>query len=667
MNDEATAETKTDRVRPYAGWLTARPEVVALSLLALTVLFGLQVLRVLVPGVVWLLGDRLSLGAIEAGGLMALVFLIAFLAGLLRRLLGDLPSVLVTAGGLGLMVLLIQILSGDPLINLILAMVGTALFVLFPPLYLRRVWLQGRLGMGHLALGLLVGLILDTAIHGGFGTYDVAWQTGLGPLLLTIFLVLAQWLLLGGMALSRNGAAAGTPGSIGIGVPRGRAFTWIAIGPFLFLQLVVFQNIARLAVLTGWPLPWAYGWTLLAQLIGLGAATMVLIWGRRMLWPWAVVCGLGLIAILVVPYGEGTVTTAILFLLGQVLLSLLMAFIFIGIGVSVQRPGFSGMTVANGLAMLILMLFLLAYYAGYDMTLPYSNVIIEPIAAFIVAACALSASLGPRWRTGVMGMAWLAPALAVLLLIVPLVGAVTWQEPTPVTGDGFPVRIMTYNLHNGFNTQGRLDVESLAQVIEDNDPDIVALQEISRGWLVSGRLDMLTWLSQRLDLPYVFGPTADPFWGNAILSRYPVLNVTEYELPPRNLFILRGLTVASIDLGDGDQIQVIATHFHHLEEDSGVRKVQSQFVVDLWDGAPATVFLGDLNAEPQHPEMGILRDAGLSDATTGKDGAELTFPSYDPEKRIDYIWVSPDLSTRDIKVPKSTASDHLPVMAEIYR
>jgi len=79
------------------------------------------------------------------------------------------------------------------------------------------------------------------------------------------------------------------------------------------------------------------------------------------------------------------------------------------------------------------------------------------------------------------------------------------------------------------------------------------------------------------------------------------------------------------------------------------------------------VFLGDLNAEPEAPEMDILRDAGLSDATTGEDDAESTFPSYDPEKRIDYIWVSPDLSTRDIEVPKSTASDHLPVMAEIYR
>jgi len=667
MNDKAMAEGKTDRVRPYVGWLADRPVLVELSLLALTVLFGLQVLRVLVPGVVWLLGDRMGLGAIEAGGLMALVFLIAFLAGALRRLLGDRLSVLVTAGGLGLMVLVIQIWSGDPLIDLVLAMVGTALFVLFPPLYLRRVWLQGRLAMGHAALGLLAGLILDTAIHGGFGTYDVAWQTGLGPLLLIIFLVLAQWILLGSMALSRNGTSAGMPGSIGIGVPRGRAFTWVAIGPFLFLQLVVFQNIARLAVLTGWPLPGAFGWTLLAQIIGLGAATMVLIWGRRMLWPWAVVCGLGLIAILVLPYAQNTLTTAILFLLGQLLLSLLMLLVFIGIGVSMQRPRFSGLTVANGLAMLILMLFLLAYYAVYDMTLPYPNVIIEPIAAFVVAACALGASLGPRWRTGVMSMAWLAPALAVILLIVPLVGVLTWRAPTPVTGDGFPVRIMTYNLHNGFNTQGRLDMESLAQVIEESDPDIVALQEVSRGWLVSGRLDMLTWLSQRLDLPYVFGPTADPFWGNAILSRYPVVEVTYHDLPPRDLFILRGFTAAVIDLRDGDHLQVIATHLHHVEEDSSIRKLQTEALVDFWDDATGTVLLGDLNAQPEDAEIEVLENAGMTDAMERPQDQEPTFPSYDPERRIDYIWVSPDLYTREVYVPQSTASDHLAVVTEVYR
>jgi len=102
MNDKAETASKTNRLLPGIGWLADRPLLIELSLLALTVLFGLQVLRVLVPGVVWLLGDRMGLGAIEAGGLITIVFLTAFLAGPLRRLLGNRLVVVVTAGGLGL-------------------------------------------------------------------------------------------------------------------------------------------------------------------------------------------------------------------------------------------------------------------------------------------------------------------------------------------------------------------------------------------------------------------------------------------------------------------------------------------------------------------------------------------------------------------------------------
>jgi len=341
--------------------------------------------------------------------------------------------------------------------------------------------------------------------------------------------------------------------------------------------------------------------------------------------------------------------------------------VFIGIGVSVQKTGFSGIVLANGLGMILLLLFLLGYYAVYNISLPYSNIIMKPIAASIVAICALGASTGLRHGTMATHRAWLAPVLALLLLILPLAGAITWRAPTAVSGEGFPVRIMTYNLHNGFNTEANLDMEDIAQVIENSQPDIVALQEVSRGWVVSGRVDMLTWLSQRLDLPYVFGPTADPFWGNAILSRYPIVEYTLYDLPPRDLFVLRGFTVALIDLGNGDRLQVITTHYHHLEEDTDIRQLQSDAVIDFWDGAERTVLLGDLNAQPNDPEMEMLRQAGLVDAMAGIEPPAYTYPSVNPERRIDYIWVSPDLRISDVWVPVSNASDHLPVVAEIDR
>lgn len=620
------------------------------------------------PGLVWVLGDRMGLGPIQVGTILLPIFLTAFLAERLCRLLGNRLVIVVTAGGLGLLRLSMQIWWGEPVVNLSLAMVGTALFILFLPAYLGDARLHGRFGIGHLALGLLAGLVLDTALHGAFDTYDISWQVGLLPVLLTLFLVLVQWILLTSVALMRNLDVAGTPISAANRGPMVKSWIWLAVGPFLFLELVVFQNIARVATLTDWPLPMAFGWTLLAQLAGLAAAAWVLSKTPRILWPLALFSGLVLIAIMSLSYPQASVLTAILLLVGQVLLSLLIVLVFIGIGVRAQKMGFSRITVANGLGMTMLLLFLIGYYVVYYVSLPYSNTLLEPVAAFIVAACALGASIGLRQGRRVNHRAWLVPLLALPLLILPLAGAITWRAPTAVSGDGFPVRIMTYNLHNGFNTQGHLDMEAIAQVIENSHPDIVALQEVSRGWVINGRLDMLTWLSQRLHLPYVFGPTADPLWGNAILSRYPIEECTQYDLPPRDLPVLRGFLVAQIDLGNGDRLQVIATHYHHVEGETDIRQLQSEAVLELWDGARYTVLLGDLNARPHDTEMDMLRQAGLVDALAGiEPPPAYTYPSINPYQRIDYIWVSPDLKVNDAWVPVSNASDHLPVVADIGR
>jgi endonuclease/exonuclease/phosphatase family metal-dependent hydrolase len=177
---------------------------------------------------------------------------------------------------------------------------------------------------------------------------------------------------------------------------------------------------------------------------------------------------------------------------------------------------------------------------------------------------------------------------------------------------------------------------------------------------------MLTWLSQRLNMSYVSGPTADPLWGNAILSRYPIIESNSYDLPPRDLFILRGFTSAVIDIGGGDSLQVIATHFHHLDEDSNIRQLQSPVIINYWNKADRTIVLGDLNAEPNAPETEMLYQAGLVDALAeAEPSATYTFHSADLYQRIDYIWVSPDLVIKEASVMFSNASDHLPIIALI--
>ena len=139
----------------FVEWLAARPLLTELTLTALTVLFGMQVLRVLVPGMFWTLGARMGWGAIELGIIGGLIFLTGFLAGPLGRLAGNRRLIVITAAGLGIMRLFMQVWWEEPLFNLILAIIGTILFVIFLPACFEDSRLRGGPAVSHYALGLL--------------------------------------------------------------------------------------------------------------------------------------------------------------------------------------------------------------------------------------------------------------------------------------------------------------------------------------------------------------------------------------------------------------------------------------------------------------------------------------------------------------------------------
>ncbi|RME47181.1 MAG: endonuclease, partial [Chloroflexi bacterium] len=538
---------------------------------------------------------------------------------------------------------------------LYLAIAGTVLFVLFLPAYLSRVR-DG--GSGRFALGLLLGLALDTALHGAFGSYDVAWQAGLGALLLILLLVLVQWLSLV--------ASLRTPGRDKASSSDGPFWPTLAVGPFLFLQLLIFQNIARLTALTGWMQPLVFGWVLLSQVAGLAMAAWILSQSRRGLWPITGLLGAGLI--FAVAVSTPGVVAASLFLAGQIAIAVLLAVILAALDARAAQTGLARTTVAHGIGMILLGVLLFLFYGAFDIRLPFSNTTLPPVAAFIIGLCAFSAVLVLPAEPGPMPTLWQPAVLVLILLVLPLVGLMRWRMPEPVAGDGYPVRIMTYNLHNGFNTDGFLGMEALARVIESEQPDVVALQEVSRGWVIAGSLDMLTWLSQRLGMSYVSGPTAGPLWGNAILSRLPIREYQAHALPPRDLLIRRGFLWARIDVGGGEELDVIATHYHNPEPDSAIRVEQSRVILDFWGGADRTALLGDLNGRPGDPEIEMLRQAGLRDVLDlAGISPGYTNPSNQPRQRIDYIWITPDLAASDVLITSGTASDHLGVVATVGR
>ena len=630
-----------------------------IGLAALTLLFGLQTLRALLPLLVFVVRDRIGWDALQVGLLALVIFLSSFLAAGLRQLWGRKRSFQLVLGGLGLLRLAGQLWWGDSLIQLYLVIAATIFFLLALPIYWGHARARGPQATGLIAVGLMLGLVLDTAVHGFYETYDMLWRHDWGTAIIVFLLVLAQWWFLGRI-LTLPASAYSTANDTTFPL----AFVLLAVGPFLFLQLIVFQNIARLAALTGWDQSAAFAWVLLTQILGLGTAVFFARFRHAKLWQAATLSGFVLAGSLLPGWPTGWLAAGLLFV-GQIAAAALLTLALLGLGAGNGHAGLARITIAYGLSALLLVLFSFLFYGSYEIALPFPNTMLPPVAALVVGL----AGYGGARQMGGLKTAVSPPRrliLVLLLLLLPLYRFYAAPAVTAVPGDSGPVRVMTYNLHNGFDPTGYLGADALVQAIANQQPDILALQEVSRGWAINGSFDLLAWLSQRLSMPYMYGPTADPLWGNAILSRFPIIDFELGSLPPDDLLLQRGFIWARLDVGQGQHLDVIATHFHHPENGNIVRLTQSQTILAHWAGNGRTLLMGDLNAEPGAPEIERLRQAGLVDALD-VNGVRpgVTYPAPNPTQRLDYIWLTSDLTATNIRILPDLVSDHLGVVAAI--
>ena len=668
-----------------------------LVLPVLTVTSGLQLLRLMVSTVVGVYRDRLGASLAGLALFAGCVVALGLLAAPVARLLGRGRALVVSAAGVALVRLALQLVP-DAVVRWLLAPVGVVLFLWFVPLWLRR---DGR-GFG---LALLAGLAVDTALAGLFGSWDYAWSiTAWTVALAAVLAGAALW------ALVR------LPDPDPPGSPDRRLAAVLplaGIGPALFLHALVWQNLGWQAVLGGRSPLQAFALVMAANLAALAVGTAVALAGEPR--TAVVVTALAGLAVAVAIAEDAAVAAG---LLGQAATAVLV--VVIVRRATEPAPGPEGRDQLGwvvaawtaGMGLFILLVF--AYYAAYDMVLPGGNrpllyvaggllglagaiarwvggertlsakgrrpratepagsvragsVRAEPVRAGSVRAGMGSADDGSD-RAGA-GSAGLVPVgVGVALLLAPALAWVT--APAPVLGslgragpDG-AVRVLSYNLHFGFDVRGWSDLEGVARAIEATGAEVVGLQEVSRGWYVNGSTDMLAWLQRRLRMPHArFAGASDAVWGNAVLSRYPIVGGEVVRLPREGRPLARSALRVSIDLGAGRRLDVVATHLHHTEGPDGarVRLAQLPRLLELAAGRPATVLLGDFNAEPGSAEIARLRAAGLTDAFLaggGRRADELTWPSDRPDRRIDYLWLSPDLAASGFAATDGTASDH---------
>jgi endonuclease/exonuclease/phosphatase family metal-dependent hydrolase len=636
----------------------ARVAFGATLLVALAVVLGGQLLRVALPMIGWYLRDTVELPVLGLVPYALGPFLAGFAAPLLVRILRPRGALLVAGLGLAA-VRLVEQLSSSPEVKLWAALAGITLFLWLLAIAATR-------SRQATVLGVVLGLTMDTGLRGVTGTIDPSWAPGTWPSLVVIASVLLLALLVVAAAgPKRSLASRGT----WIGLPGGHrprvAISLVAIGPFLLLHWLILQNQGWVATQTGWDWPASLTLIIVGNAVSLAGAASALPSEHE----GTVAAALGLI--LLAAAALATQTGAIFAVIAFIGLAASGPYLASVVGPpDPMRPGGVATTLSVATGGLLLVLLAFVYYAALDLPLPFEQSEVRTAIGVVLALLALAAAdipaggTAPDWRPAIVGALLLAVPAAVLVLHPP--------PGDPERTEGFPVTVATYNLHSGWDTDGRHSLEAIADVIERSDVDVVGLQEAGRGWLMDGAHDAVGWLARRLDMPHVafHAPGDDPLWGNAIMSRYPLDEIRTDALPRMGTPVPRGYVSARIDLGRSEFLDLFVTHLHHEAEDLTVlHEAQIEVILEAWDEAPRTVLVGDLNAEPDDPQITGLLETGFVDAWEegGGEGPGATWPADAPEVRIDYVLHTEDLSTEHVEVIDTAASDHRPVVATIGR
>jgi len=604
------------------------------ALVALLVTLSLQSFRVLFP-LAYNFGERTSFT--NAGMLAMALFLAPFLTPVIYRVLGRRASLLAGLVGLAAARLAIPLVRPVPLW---LGGTGTVFAILTLSLVYLGLRADGGEGGRRFVLGLLLGMALDTAVFAGFGTWEPSWQEGPAARILAILLVGAAIVAARRMGPADRAVRAGVWGTA-------------SMGPFLMLHVLFLQNVAFVGSATDTHLPAATAIVLAGDLLAVLAVVRTL--GRAPP-PFRLAAGAALVVLAALLNEAAGPPALAVYLAAHPLAGFALA-------AALGREGRSGawrVGIGMGLASVGFLLLTLLFYLHYDVPLPFTNVVLAPLAAALLAAAAVRSPQPSSERRF-----WWPASVPAGLLVVPVALALVMPVPPTRAGGVEGMRLVNYNVHTTVSVRGQVDPEAVARVIEAQRPDVVILQEVSRGWAVSGTIDSAEWLSARLGLPYVFVEAADKGFGNAILSRFPILRTDEGFLPKGAGPMDRAWIRALLDLGDGRTVTVIGSHLHHQHdgpEDDRTRLRQIGTLLGAWGGASRTIIAGDMNSTPGSEEFARFEAAGLE---TAGDPTIPTYPSTDPRGRIDYIFATPDLELGDVVFPQSTASDHLPVAATV--
>jgi endonuclease/exonuclease/phosphatase family metal-dependent hydrolase len=236
-----------------------------------------------------------------------------------------------------------------------------------------------------------------------------------------------------------------------------------------------------------------------------------------------------------------------------------------------------------------------------------------------------------------------------------------------------PVKVMSFNIHHGADSEGSYDLGRTAEVIRQSGAELIGLQEVDRYFSNRSRLeDTIGRLAAMLGMHYAYGanldrPPAKPGmprnqYGTAVLSKYPIMASHNHLLTSFGKE-QRGLLETLIDI-NGIPVYFYSTH---LGLDQEQRETQTNEILSIMgQNEGPQIVVGDFNARPHSPEMRKL--TALFQEPWASLPEAYTIASNRPYAKIDYIWANEQLllgDPADAVVMNVQASDHFPIISSL--
>ena len=238
----------------------------------------------------------------------------------------------------------------------------------------------------------------------------------------------------------------------------------------------------------------------------------------------------------------------------------------------------------------------------------------------------------------------------------------------------------------------RARIARIAKLIAAEKPDVVVLNEVDFNAIWSGGQNQAEAIARSAGFRYRVEQRnldfriAHGHWkfGNAILSRYPIVATELIDYPPVAgwedwLAGRKRGVLCTLRLSKTQQVQIVAVH---LETRDVVTRVRSaRMLLDLRKRSRLPMILaGDFNASPPGFPFSERAPAEFSNANTMEilslgrfrrqpadkpTDADCTYPSKAPDRVIDWILIPDDWRFEKFRVLSSQLSDHRPVVATV--